>query len=118
MVIAAGALGEFSDVLKSAPRVDTDRLRGRGLLSFSELVLVLLSLDTTAFRRISQLTECNNRKRSHSPLLLRGEGLIERPPRIGELLKVRPSLSQCIGALAQEVNRIAVAQVFDGATVT
>jgi hypothetical protein len=41
--------------LKSAaPQVDPYRLRGLGLLSFSELVLVLLSLDTTAFRRISQ----------------------------------------------------------------
>jgi hypothetical protein len=41
---------------ESAPQVDPYRLQGRGLLSFSELVLVLLSLDTTAFRRISQFT--------------------------------------------------------------
>ena len=39
------------------------------------------------FRAISQITKRNDGKESHPPLLIGGEGLIERLPRFSELLQ-------------------------------
>jgi hypothetical protein len=52
------------------------------------------------------------RKGGHTPLLARAKGLIERLPRIGKL-KISCSLSQGIGALVQELDRITITQDFD-----
>jgi hypothetical protein len=38
------------------------------------------------FHPMSQLMKCNDRKMAQSSLLVGGEGLIERLPRIGEFL--------------------------------
>src|SRR6516164_4469905 len=84
----------------------------RGLLA----TVVVLRLQTTLFDSISRFTKYNERKGGHSPLLLGVESLIERLPRIGELLKVGRSLGQGIGASTHEVDRIAVAQGFDRTT--
>src|SRR6516164_9775915 len=85
---------------------------GRGLLS----VVVVLRLQTTLFHSISRFTKYNDRKGAHPPLLLGIESLIERLPRIGELLKIGRSLGQGIGASMHEVDGIAVAQGFDRTT--
>ena len=87
---------------------------GRGLLA----AVVVLRLQTTLFDSISRFTKYNERKGGHSPLLLGVESLIERLPRIGELLKVGRSLGQGIGASMHKVDRIAVAQGFDRTTFT
>ena len=86
----------------------------RGLLA----TVVVLRLQTTLFDSISRFTKYNERKGGHSPLLLGVESLIERLPRIGELLKVGRSLGQGIGASMHKVDRIAVAQGFDRTTFT
>jgi hypothetical protein len=56
------------------------------------LLLTLLFQYMTAFDGISHLSKSNHRKMSQSPFLVGGKGLIKRPPRIGELLKVSSSL--------------------------
>src|SRR6516165_10677591 len=78
----------------------------------SVLFLVVLRLQTSVFRPISQITKRSDRKVAHPPLLIGGEGLIERLPRFGELLEVCCFLRQCISAFVQKFNRIAVAQDF------
>jgi len=85
---------------------------GRRLL----YVVVVLRLQPTLFHSISRFTKYNKRKGAHPPLLLGVESLIERLPRIGELLKIGRSLGQGIGASMHEVDRIAVAQGFDRTT--
>src|SRR3974390_1818424 len=86
----------------------------RGLLA----AVVVLRLQTTLFHSISHFTKYSDRKGADPPLLLRVERLIERLPRIGELLEVCRSLSQCIGPSMHEIDRIAVAQGFDRTTFT
>ena len=84
----------------------------RGLLA----TVVVLRLQTTLFDSISRFTKYNERKGAHPPLLLGAESLVERLPRIGELLKVGRSLGHGIGASMHEVDGIAVAQGFDRTT--
>jgi hypothetical protein len=68
------------------------------------------------FRGTSQITKCNKRKVTHPLLLVRREGLIQRPPCISELLKVGCSLRQGIGSSLQESDGITVAQDFGRGT--
>src|SRR5262245_38219827 len=69
------------------------------------------------FNVISQLTKYKARKSSHPPFLFGTEGLIERLPRIGELLKIGCSLSQGLGAPLQKLDRITVPQDLDRTTL-
>jgi hypothetical protein len=71
----------------------------------------------SAFHGIAYPTVYEDRKKSHASLLNRRERLIERLPRIGELLQICCALSQRIGAPMQEINRIAVTRRFQ-ATIT
>ena len=82
------------------------------LKSSSVLVLVVLRLQTSAFRPISQIMKRSDRKEAHPPPLIGGEGLIEWLPRFGELLELCCSLRQCVSASVQKFNRVAVAQDF------
>jgi hypothetical protein len=72
----------------------------------------------TVFQIISQLTKYIDRKGSHPSFLLGTEGLIERLPRFGELLKIGCSLSQGFGAPLQKLDRITIAQDVDRTAVT
>ena len=69
------------------------------------------------FHVTSQLTKYKDRKGSHPPFLLGTEGLIERLPRISELLKIGCSLSQGLGVPLQKLDRITVPQDFDRTTL-
>ena len=56
------------------------------------LVLFVILRRSALFRSVTQLTKNENAQESHSLLLFGAEGLIERLPRIGELVKVIRSL--------------------------
>src|SRR3954462_15026544 len=96
-------------------RLQIGRIHQTGCTS---LIVVSLRLETALFPGGSHLTKYEDRERGHPPPLVRVECLIERLPRIRQLLKVSPSLSQGIGALMQEGDGITVAHGFKRTAVT
>ena len=74
--------------------------------------IILVVVRPTLFYDIAYVPKNKERKGRHALFLLLAKGLIERLPRIGEVLQVGRSLSQGVRAPLHEIDRIAVAQDF------
>ena len=90
---------------------------GGGFAEVNPEGLTVLADFATPLDRIAYPTHGDVRHERHPFLLIRGQGFVERLPRIGELLEVGSALNKRIRSALHEFDRIALTEGFDCTTL-
>jgi hypothetical protein len=104
-------------------RTRTGRMQSRAEESYfgpaiaQKTMILIVVRCTTLFYGVTYVSKNEERESRHALFLFLAKGLIERLPRIGDILQVGCTLGQGIGASLHKIDRIAVAQDLGGTLI-